>query len=142
MRIKYWTINSLVASTLLGVFLKIIEETTAIKVYTLLLNVDYIPFVNRFTIPEWIEFLLHLLVGIIFGNVLQWVLARSHKKDKQSFFVIISCSIVLAICYYPVTVLSNKTPPFLSFGAFSWWVFGHVLFGFILAVGYNKIAKK
>ena len=37
---------------------------TGYKVYTLLLNIDYIPILNEFKFPEVVEVIFHLIVSV------------------------------------------------------------------------------
>ena len=54
----------------LGLFLNLIESVIGLKVYTLLLNVDYIPILKNFKLSELIEFLLHLVVSVVLSLVI------------------------------------------------------------------------
>ena len=55
-----------ISGLFLGLFLKVIQHQFGIKVYTLLLNVDYIPVLKEIKFPEIIEFSFHLLISIVF----------------------------------------------------------------------------
>lgn len=50
----------LISGILLGLFLKLVENITGILVYTLLLNIDFIPGVGAIKWTEPIEFIFHL----------------------------------------------------------------------------------
>ncbi|EHB62807.1 hypothetical protein [Paenibacillus lactis] len=67
--------SGLAAGSLLGIYLKFIEHFTSFNVYTLLLNVDYIPGLNRLELPEWVEFLLHLAISVLLSAVLAQIRA-------------------------------------------------------------------
>lgn len=125
-------IIGIVAGIVLGFLLKCIQAVTDVKVYTLLLNVDYIPIFKEFHFPEWIEFAFHLIISIFIGIVLLYCVYRfSWDKEailKNSMII----SVVLAIILYPTTLLSQQTPAFLSVSAFLYWCLGHMVYGFVL----------
>ncbi|CAM3958823.1 hypothetical protein [Mesobacillus zeae] len=64
----------LVSGVFLGLFLKVIEFSTSEKVYTLLLNVDYVPVLKRYQFSELVEFVLHLIVSVVLGIGVSFVL--------------------------------------------------------------------
>ena len=140
-QIGRWTVVSVLAGLVLGLFLKAVQFMTDIKVYTLLLNIDYMPVLSRWELGELGEFTLHLLVGIVIGNVLQWFIQYKELRQSYQFFVIIIASLVVAVTYYPVTILSDQTPELGSLSAFLWWMLGHLLYGMALYYFYKKIVK-
>ena len=137
-----WTIVSLFAGVVLGLFLKAVQAWTDVKVYTLLLNIDYIPMLDRLNFGELFELALHLVVGVVIGNVLQRGIDKFKLVQNQRFIVIIVASLTVAITYYPVTTLSERTPDFLSISAFSWWIIGHFLYGVAFYFAMNQIVEK
>jgi hypothetical protein len=114
------------AGIFLGLFLKFIQFTTSLKVYTLLLNVDYIPILNRFTFPESVEFGFHLIISIILGIIIMKFL-----PPKQHSWIIMIC-IVIGILLFPTTALSSKTPAINDYPALYYWLVGHTVYGMIL----------
>jgi hypothetical protein len=115
-----------VAGILLGLFFKAIQFTTGLKVYTLLLNVDYIPILNRFTFPESIEFGFHLIVSIILGILIMKFL----KPNQHNWIMMIG--IVIGILLFPTTALSSRTPAISDYPALIYWLVGHTFYGIIL----------
>lgn len=65
---------------ILGFFLKALQGLTDIKVYTLLLNVDFIAYIGDIIWPEWIQFLFHLLVSLAIGLALSFAAIRLHRS--------------------------------------------------------------
>jgi hypothetical protein len=115
-----------VAGILLGLFFKAIQFSTGLKVYTLLLNVDYIPILNRFTFPESIEFGFHLIVSIVLGVLIMKFL----PPNQQSWIMMIG--IVIGILLFPTTALSSRTPAISDYPALIYWLVGHTFYGIIL----------
>lgn len=77
--------SGLAAGSLLGIYLKFIEHFTSFNVYTLLLNVDYIPGLNRLELPEWVEFLLHLAISVLLSAVLAQILRMQLLPPARAF---------------------------------------------------------
>lgn len=127
--------SGLIAGLVLNYMFKFVELVTEVKIYTLLLNVDYIPIVNRYTFPEVIEIAFHLIVSIVLS--LCFYLLISYMKITAERKVIELCivvCVVIGIVLFPTTALSDRTPSVTSLSAFSIWVMGHALYGFLLGV--------
>jgi hypothetical protein len=127
-------VAGLISGVVLGLFLKAVQEYTEEKVYILLLNVDYIPMLNRIKYPEAVEFAIHLLISILLSMILG---ARPRSK---AFFIL--AGMVIGIVLYPTTLLSNRTPELMDFQAIFYWLVGHALYGYVLSVFYTKINIK
>ena len=63
-------IYGMIAGLVLTLFFKVIHSMTGYKVYTLLLNIDYIPILNEFKFPEVVEVIFHLIVSVVLSIVL------------------------------------------------------------------------
>ncbi|MGM9950218.1 MAG: hypothetical protein ACI33P_08810 [Lysinibacillus sp.] len=122
----------MIAGVALGLLLKLAQHATGHKVYALLLNVDYIPVLGSLHLPEFGEFLLHLIVAVTLAFVLMETAIRYRLKGKEFIVLCMGVNIGIAICYYPLTSLSEKTPPLTSFPALSIWIGAHALYGFLL----------
>ena len=128
-------IQGFISGVILAYFLKVVEQTTPYKVYTLLLNVDYIPVINRFVLPEIIEVMLHLVISIVLIACLQAFI--DHKKITSTKQIVLFCMVscfVIGMVLFPTTILSNRTPSLTSIPAWSYWLLGHSMYGII--VGY------
>ena len=55
-KIFHTFVYSLIAGIFLGFFMKWLQDVTGYKVYTLLMNVDYIPILKEYIFPAWVEF--------------------------------------------------------------------------------------
>lgn len=125
----------MVAGLILTLFFKIIQSITEYKVYTLLLNIDYIPFLNRILLPEIVEVALHLIVSIALSIVIFFIiLTQQIKSASRIFFFCICTSFIIGACYFPTTLLSDRTPSINSIPSLAYWLLGHVLYGFTLGI--------
>jgi hypothetical protein len=113
-----------VSGAALGVFLKIAEARTGFPVYTLLLNVDYVPFLGVW--PEWAGFGLHLGVAVAFAWVLLRLLWRGHTGGKAAPITVLF-GVAVALLLWPTALLSESTPIFRDTAAFGWWMTGHLM---------------
>ncbi|MBT2687473.1 hypothetical protein J7I93_04670 [Bacillus sp. ISL-47] len=128
----------LISGIFLGLFFKVIESITRIKVYTLLLNVDYIPILNSYRFPEIVEFLFHLIISVLLAVILFHLIEKFQWTGKQIIFRSVSISIIIGLLLYPTTALSDRTPEMTSAAAIIFWLSGHLLYGGMLAAFLRK----
>ena len=133
-KIFYTLVYSLIAGIFLGFFMKWLQDVTGYKVYTLLMNVDYIPILKEYIFPEWIEFTFHLIIAVILAYAIVWVAWKKHYTRKQLIRFTIVVNIIIAIALYPTTALSDRTPALFSFPSFGLWLVAHIAYGIVLGV--------
>ena len=136
-------LSGLLTGLLLAALLKFVEQTTHLKVYTLLLNVDYIPYINKFVFPEFIEVIFHLIVSIILACCLYLLIVYRQMLSRKK--VIVLCTLFcffIGAALFPTTALSNRTPPFSSVPSFLYWMIGHAIYGYMLGVLIAKNSAK
>ncbi|UOY93773.1 hypothetical protein MUG87_06545 [Ectobacillus sp. JY-23] len=123
-----------IAGIVLGLSLKFMQALTGSKVYTLLLNVDFIPYMNQ-QWSEATEFSFHLIISLLIGMVLH-ILANRGWHPWQTAYLLTLPTIFL---YFPLTVLAIKDVPAPNdWFAFSLWIIGHMLYAISLAYTYSK----
>ncbi|GLB59776.1 hypothetical protein [Cytobacillus sp. NCCP-133] len=132
------TIAGLISGVFLGLFLKFIESVTSVKVYMLLLNVDYIPILNNYRFPEIVEFMLHLIISMILAVLLLYLIAHDQWAKNQVVIRTISISILIGILLYPTTAFSERTPALNSMPAIVFWLIGHLLYGWVLSLFFKE----
>ena len=133
-KIFYTLVYSLIAGIFLGFFMKWLQDVTGYKVYTLLMNVDYIPILKEYIFPAWIEFTFHLIIAVILAYAIVWVAWKKHYTRKQLIRFTIVVNIIIAIALYPTTSLSDRTPALFSFPSFGLWLVAHIAYGIVLGV--------
>ncbi|WP_284141639.1 hypothetical protein [Virgibacillus sp. LDC-1] len=138
--LRWAVLAGLVAGVLLGLFLKGVEAITAINVYTLLLNVDFVPMLNELTMSEGIEFTLHLVVSIVLAVALFWLMKIRLWSKSKSMSILLLINVGIGFLLFPLTLLSERTPSIWSGEALLFWLFGHALYGVILGLFFKKSA--
>ena len=129
----------LISGLLLATLLKIVEYITHLKVYTLLLNVDYIPYVNTFVFPELVEVCFHLIVSFALAICLYLLIVfRKNSSRKQIIFICTFVCFIIGATLFPTTIFSERTPAFTSIPSFSYWMVGHIMYGFILGILFSR----
>lgn len=119
----------LLSGTIFGLFLKLIEQMTNKKVYTLLLNIDYIPLLKELNLTEGSEFGLHLIVSVFVTYILFYGLKNAQRQYQIKYYVVLN--MMIAMMLYGTTVLSERTPNLFDLEAQLYWFLGHILFGTI-----------
>ncbi|MCM3135451.1 hypothetical protein M3629_21975 [Paenibacillus polysaccharolyticus] len=122
-------ITGIVSGIFLGLFLKAVQALTGEKVYTLLLNIDFVPGLPP-RLPEWIEFSLHLAVSVVIGIFYIWWIRRSGRPVSRGILLGAASSLL----YLPLSPLSSRVPDLKDAGAIFYWVIGHLLFGVSLSL--------
>ncbi|REB07306.1 hypothetical protein DVB69_10705 [Sporosarcina sp. BI001-red] len=122
----------LIGGLILTFLFKWIESATGEKVYTFLLNVDYIPRVGDIGFPEWIEILFHLVisVAVALGFYLMYYLRPSWKQRAITICTV--GSVVIGLALFPTTALSERTPEITDGLSLLYWLMGHAIFGAVL----------
>ncbi|KIL44747.1 hypothetical protein [Jeotgalibacillus soli] len=126
----------------LGFYLKVMEMLTGIKVYTLLLNIDFIPLLGSVSFPEWIEFFFHLIVSIIIGILYVYSLNFFHNTGKKQWLFALILTLPTIFLFFPLSILSIKEVPEIDdFPAFLLWTSGHLIYFFTLPPLYIWLVK-
>ncbi|WP_405155727.1 hypothetical protein [Paenibacillus sp. FSL K6-0108] len=124
---KAGVLTGVSSGLVLGFFLKAIQTYTGEKVYTLLLNIDFVPWLPP-TIPEYIEFVLHLIVSIIIGIFYIWWIQRSGHPISKGILI----GVLSSLLYIPLSQLSSRVPDLYDIKAILYWLAGHLLFGVVV----------
>ncbi|GGE66701.1 hypothetical protein GCM10007140_16080 [Priestia taiwanensis] len=125
---------------ILGIILYILEKVSGKKVYTLLMNVDFIPVLNSYLLPPWIEFSLHLIVSLLLSVGIQYLIVKRNTYR----IMLITCVAVLPtiLLYFPLSILATKEVARIDdISAFSYWSISHVIYALTLGYMLRHINK-
>jgi hypothetical protein len=137
--IKHIFVSGALSGFALGFFLKFIEASTGKKVYTLLLNVDFIPFFNRIIWPQWIEFFFHLIISFMIAAGF-FILLLHFNRPYITALIVTSPAVML---YFPLSLLAIKPVAGVNdVLAFLYWTAGHLLYAFVLGLYGQKEKRK
>lgn len=125
-------ITGIVAGTIFGLLLKMIEQLTYKKVYVLLLNVDYFPLLKNLELSEIIEFSLHLLVSMIVVIVLYYGLKTLEYERRIAPYIWIN--VIIGVFLFLTTSFSERTPELTDMVALMYWLGGHAIFGALVGM--------
>ena len=126
----------LIAGTILGLLLKATQALTGLQVYRLLLNTDFIPFIQGEEWTEGEEFAFHLIFSIILAAVCRWALLRFHTAGFFGrFSVCLAFVFPAALLYFPLSILAVTplTRPDDA-AACSLWALAHLVYTAALAM--------
>lgn len=116
-----------ISGFILGLFLKWIQYATGSLVYTLLLNIDFVPFLPE-RLPEPLEFTLHLVVSVIIAWIYRIWIRFSPHPWRYGILIGIASSFL----FIPLTLMSDRVPAITDMTAYSYWLAGHLLYGLSL----------
>ncbi|EKE31658.1 MULTISPECIES: hypothetical protein [Salimicrobium] len=133
-----------IAGVALGGFLYGIEKIFGLSVYTLLMNVDFIPGVRHAMGHPALEWMLHLSVSLSIGFIFVYIVEKRKAWDSTFRFVLSGLlSAGAALTYVPLTLLAIQETPSLRDGkAISLWLAGHAVFGLVLSGSYDVLKWK
>ncbi|MFI8686420.1 hypothetical protein [Rossellomorea sp. NPDC077527] len=133
-------IIGLISGAILGLFLKWMQAITEIKVYTLLLNVDFIPIFASKTLPEWLEFMFHLSISCVIGMVFVYIMVKWNLSGKAAYTLSLMLTLPTVFLYFPLSYLAIKdVPGILNCTAILIWIAGHVLYALSLPLLYKSV---
>jgi hypothetical protein len=133
--LKNAVLYGLISGLFLAALLKIIEQITHFKVYTLLLNVDYIPYINTFVFPERIEVGFHLIVSIALAICLYLLIIQRKVSSRRNIIVFsMFVCFIIGAALFPTTTFSERTPELTSIPSITYWIGGHICYGYVLGV--------
>ncbi len=124
----------------LGLYMWFVEMATGKKIYTLLMNVDFIPVIGGVDWPVYMEWLFHMIISWIIGVLYvyalkNWISDTIRNQWRLSIFLTAGASTT----YVPLTLLAIKETPDLTDGvAITYWLVGHVLYAITLKKSYYR----
>ncbi|MGD6841869.1 hypothetical protein ACQCVH_05040 [Bacillus infantis] len=123
------------AGILLGLFLKAAETLTGMKVYVLLLNIDFIPVLGDYRWSEASEFSFHLLFSLLLSFGLMLILEKGTGPTLPRCFIwSFAITLPALLLYFPLSLLAvRQVPPPGDMMAFTVWTAGHLLYSTALA---------
>ncbi|MBN8207324.1 hypothetical protein JI666_01030 [Bacillus sp. NTK071] len=142
-KVKLGLIAGTISGIALGLILKAIQALTGNLVYTLLLNIDFIPIIGSINWPEIIEFGFHLIISLIIGVVYSIACARYFPRKKEAQAVLAyMLTLPTVFLYFPLTYLAIKpTPDLMDLSSIGYWTFGHAIYAVILFAVYTMNEK-
>lgn len=129
-RLMALCVIGLLAGSIFGGLLKLIELLTDKKVYTLLLNVDYFPILKDVSRSELMDFIFHLIVSMIVVIVLFNCLKYMGRAYNVMDYVWLN--IAIAFVLYFTTTFSERTPLLTDWIALAYWTGGHIVYGLLV----------
>lgn len=131
-KVKQGLAAGLLSGLFLGLFMKYIEFLSGYRVYRLLLNINFRPVERKINPPEYVEFLIHLLVSILVATVFTMLVKKSAPLMKRMLTSVIVI-IPAILLYFPLTSLGGSQVDSISIIGFTLWTLGHLLYAWILA---------
>ncbi|PIC57598.1 hypothetical protein CSV80_08400 [Sporosarcina sp. P12(2017)] len=132
----------IITGIFLAVFLKAVQSITGHKVYTLLLNVDYIPIIKEYALPEVIEVFFHLIVSVVLCIILAMLYDKSSGfiRNHAILFPFL-VNVAIGLVLYPTTSFSDRTPNVTNMVSLFWWIAGHAVYGFFVGFLISRKSK-
>ncbi|MGM0844449.1 MAG: hypothetical protein ACQEUT_05690 [Bacillota bacterium] len=131
-----------ISGIIMGVLLKIIEAATDQKVYTLLLNVDFIPILGEIKWPEMVEFIFHLVVSVLLGLIFYYLSEKWGLNFWQRLGLSSALTLPALFLYFPLSLLAQKEVPAIdNWEAILYWSGAHFLFALSLSQLFPRVSS-
>lgn len=129
-----------ISGVILGLYMWFVEMATGKKIYTLLMNVDFIPLIGSIDWPVYMEWLFHMMISWTIGILYVYLLKqRVTNTRRNQWFLSVILSAMAAMTYMPLTRLAIKeTPPLTDGVAILYWLIGHILYAITLKRSYFR----
>ncbi|PFA68902.1 hypothetical protein CN378_05320 [Bacillus sp. AFS015802] len=132
-QIRAGTAVGIISGIILGLFLKWMQGLTGIKVYILLLNVDFIPVFASKHLPESLEFFFHLLISCVIGVAFVYLLEKLTISSKGAWLLSLLLTFPTVFLYFPLSYMAVKeVPGMLNGTAILLWTAGHLVYALSL----------
>ncbi|ANU10434.1 hypothetical protein A1A1_04312 [Planococcus antarcticus DSM 14505] len=128
----------------LGLLLKWIQSVTGEQVYTLLLNVDFIPVIGDVQWSEITEFVFHMIISLIIGVVFVYLAKRRNYSFGQLVIISLLMSAPFPFLYFLLSwlAINADVPAITDWGAFLYWVFAHLTYSLLVPILYKTFERK
>ncbi|MDX5474948.1 MAG: hypothetical protein LPK00_05360 [Bacillaceae bacterium] len=141
--IQNGALTGLISGILMGLLMKLFQILFQKEVYTLLLNIDFIPYIGTITFSETVEFIFHLLIALIIGIVFVFI-AEIYKLVTLSKLFLLSFILTFptVFLYFPLTILAIKeTPDVADYLALTLWTIAHLFFALFIPIFYRLLQR-
>src|SRR5699024_8744581 len=135
-------IVGILTSFVLGFFLKILELITDLKVYTLLLNIDFIPILGNINFTEWIEFSFHIIISVILPYIFYYFVVNINCSCHIMLFFFSIVIMLIILLFYTITLLSDRTLPLFLIFALNFLLVVHLIYGISMSLLFILIQNK
>ncbi|MFE7064421.1 hypothetical protein ACFVAD_20010 [Sutcliffiella sp. NPDC057660] len=136
-------LTGFISGSIMGLAMKGLEAVFSKKIYILLLNVDFIPFIGNRNLPELVEFLFHVLIAVFIGIIFAWLMEKKANSKTSPYICSLLLTLPTVFLYFPLTIVAIKdTPPVDDPISFSLWTVSHILFAILVPIFYFPRQKQ
>jgi hypothetical protein len=133
------TLFGTIAGSLLACFFYAIENVTKIRLYSFLVNIDFLPLPSTIINSPSIQFILHIIIAILLVVFADKLCSYYNHPYRISFL----SNVLLSFSFFPLYRLA-VIKPFTSplFIPFALWFVGHLIFAVIVGYFVSLMHKK
>src|SRR5699024_11044210 len=95
---------------------------------TLLLNIVFIPILGNINFPEWIEFSFYIIISVILTYIFYYFDVKNNWRWQNILFYVSLRNMLIGLLIYPITLLSDSTPPLFSIFALNFLLVAHLIY--------------
>lgn len=129
---------------ILGLLMKWMQWVTGVRIYELLLNVDFIPVIGQVNWSELTEFVFHLIISLVIGIVYVYIAKRRSYTFGQLTILSLVLTLPTYILFFPLAALAVEAdvPEPTDVGAFLYWILAHLTYALLLPILYKTFERK
>lgn len=138
-RLINWFIFGTIAGTLLACFFYWIERGLEIKLYTFLLNIDFLPLPDTIIYSVPVQFVMHLFISVILIAIIDIL----YERFSHPFLLSVIINAIMSFTFFPLYQMAISKPFFPPFFfPFTLWIIGHILYALLIGYLVSYIHKK
>jgi hypothetical protein len=138
-RLINWFIFGTIAGTLLACFFYWIEKALEIKLYTFLLNIDFLPLPDSIIYSVPVQFVLHLFISVILIAIIDIL----YERFSHPFLLSVIINTIMSFTFFPLYQMAISKPFFPPFFfPFALWIIGHILYALLIGTLFHIYIKK
>lgn len=132
-------LNGLIAYLVLTLILYGLQSLTNLPIYTLLINYEFIPYVN---INSFFAISLNLLMSVILAFFFYKHIIKRAWRWQDILFHLTFGIMFVGFVTYPLTYFSKVTPPLFHIFSFVFWIVSFMIYGLSMSLGFIYLLNK
>src|SRR5699024_12218877 len=126
----------------LVLFIIILSFIIYLIFFTIVLHFNFLLIVGNINFSEWIEFSFYIIISVILTYIFYYFVVKNNWRCQNILFYVSLGNMLIGLLIYPITLLSDRTPPLFSIFALNFWLVAHLIYGISMSLLFILIQNK